>query len=407
LTSELTDTASSRAVAKWVDAHADELIALRRDIHAHPEIGHDEHRTTALISDRLTVAGLRPRRLPSGTGLICDIGATGPTVVLRADIDALEVIDAKDVAYRSQNLGLCHACGHDVHTAALVGAAGALARLEGLPGRVRLIFQPAEEQLPGGALELVEIGALRDVDAAFALHCDPRLTVGTIGLRVGPITAACDTVEVHLSGPGGHTARPQLTADLVYAIGKIVTEVPAMLSRRVDPRSGLALVWAQVSAGAAVNAIPQEGWLRGTVRVLDPLVWEQAEALIRELIDAAVAPTGAHAEVSYGRGVPPVINDAASVEVQRTAIVAALGIAGVATTEQSMGGEDFAWMLREVPGSLARLGVRPADQVGPPLDLHRGTFDVDEGAIAIGANFMAQTALAALGVGRTGPGSVR
>ena len=179
-------------------------------------------------------------------------------------------------------------------------------------------------------------------------------------------------------------------------MGKLIVEVPAMLSRRVDPRAGLALVWAQVSAGAAVNAIPQTGQLRGTIRVLDEAVWEQAHELVPALIRDAVASTGAHVEISYGRGVPPVVNDAAGVEMQRAGAIAALGPGGVATTEQSMGGEDFAWMLRRVPGALARLGVRPLDHAGPPLDLHRGTFDVDEQAIGIGANFMAQTALAAL-----------
>ena len=393
-------SAHSAAVADRVAADEAELILLRRDLHAHPEIGHDEHRTTKVIAEHLSALGLEPAVFPSGTGVLCDIGTGSGAVALRADIDALPIVDAKDVPYRSVHLGLCHACGHDVHTTALLGAASALVAAEAtagpLAGRVRLIFQPAEEQIPGGAAEAVEIGAVDDVASVFTLHCDPRLSTGRIGLREGPITAACDTVEVRLSGPGGHTARPQLTADLVYALGRVIVEVPGMLSRRVDPRAGLSLVWGAVSAGVAANAIPQEGSVRGTIRMLNREAWDDAERLIRMLVFDAVAATGATVEVIYERGVPPVVNSPAAVEIQRRAVVATLGESGVTATEQSMGGEDFGWLLGARPGALARLGVRVPESTGPMLDLHQGSFDVDERAIAIGARFLAETALAAL-----------
>ena len=212
--STATRLARSSAVAARVATDEAALIALRRDLHAHPELGHDEHRTTALICEHLVSLGLHPTIFPSGTGVLCDIGAGPDGVALRADIDALPIVDVKDVPYRSVHPGLCHACGHDVHTTALLGAASALVAAGPLDGRVRLIFQPAEEQIPGGAVEAVEIGAVEGVASVFTLHCDPRLRTGLIGLRDGPITAACDTVEVRLSGPGGHTARPHLTADL-------------------------------------------------------------------------------------------------------------------------------------------------------------------------------------------------
>ncbi len=374
-----------------------DVVALRRDLHAHPEIAFTEQRTTNVIVERLEGAGLTPKVLPGGTGAVCDIGTSGPIVALRADIDALPIADLKDVPYRSTVEGLCHGCGHDAHTAILLAAAHELAaeRFQtDAPGRIRLIFQPAEESLPGGALSVVAAGALDGVERIFALHCDPRLETGQVGTRVGPITAACDQVEVALSGPGGHTARPHLTADLVYAIGRLITELPGLLSRRVDPRAALSLVWGAVEAGRAVNAIPMSGRLRGTLRVFERDAWDAAEPLVRALVDEIVAPSGAQAETSYVRGVPPVVNDAGAVALQRAAVVSGLGPAALTETAQSMGGEDFAWYLDSVPGALARLGVRRPG--APAFDLHQGTFDIDEDALAVGVRYTVALAQSAL-----------
>jgi len=235
------------------------------------------------------------------------------------------------------------------------------------------------------------------LDAAewvFCLHCDPRLPTGSVGLRSGPITAAADMVEVYLSGPGGHTARPHLTADLIYALGRVITDVPGLLSRVVDPRAGLSLVWGEVQAGRAANAIPQTGVLRGTVRVLDRDAWARAPELVRRLVAGVIGPTGITAEVEYVRGVPPVDNDPHAIELLRAATVAGLGAAAVADTPQSLGGEDFGWYLEKVPGALARLGV--AGPGMPSVDLHQGAFDIDEGAIEVGVRLLVQTAYTAL-----------
>jgi len=387
----------------WIADNEAELIAVRRDLHAHPELGHVEHRTTELLLRRLRQAGLSPMALPKGTGLICDVGAGEPLVALRADIDALPLPDTKSVPYKSTVDGVCHACGHDAHTAIALGAALALAEMADLPGKVRFVFQPAEEQMPGGALDVLAAGVLAGVREIYALHCDPRLAVGMVGVRSGPITAAADWVEISLSGPGGHTSRPHLTVDTVYALGRLITDLPGLLTRTVDPRSGLSLVWGAVNSGVAFNAIPQTGILRGTVRILDSAAWHDAEKVVRRLVDEIVAPTGAVAEVEYARGVPPVVNEPAAAETLRTGIVEALGDSGVTDTPQSMGGEDFGWYLEGsaeaggrtggMRGALARLGVYGG---GRQYDLHQGSFDIDERAIAVGVRVLVHTALTAL-----------
>ncbi|TKJ35658.1 amidohydrolase [Blastococcus sp. CCUG 61487] len=384
----------STAVDDWVQEHTPRLIAVRRHLHAHPEVAYAEVETTSFLEQRLREAGLAPRRLPIGTGLVVDVGdGPGPTVVLRGDIDALPLVDLKDVPYASTREGMCHACGHDVHTTVVLGAALALAELDGLSGRVRCVFQPAEETVPGGAVEVVAAGVLDGASRAFALHCDPSVPVGRIGLRTGAITAACDRIDVTLTGPGGHTARPHLTVDLVDALGRLITDLPGLLSRQVDPRSGMSLVWGSVDAGAAANAIPQRGTLRGTVRVLDRDAWQGAEALLRSLVTRVVAATGADVEVDYVRGVPPVVNEPRSVALLRAAALETVGSDAVVQSPQSMGGEDFGWFADVLPIALARLGTHGG---GEPLDLHRGTFDVDERAIAVGVRLLARTALHAL-----------
>jgi amidohydrolase len=386
------------ALDAFLARHETELTGFRRDLHAHPEPAHAERRTTGLVAGRLAEAGLHPVLLP-GTGLYADIGPGGPRIALRADLDALPTEDEKDVPYRSVTPGLCHACGHDAHTAILLGAglflAGQAASGQ-LPGGVRLIFQPAEETA-SGARDVIAAGALDSVSQIFALHCDPRLDTGLVGVRAGAITAACDQVRVTLSGPGGHTARPHLTADVVYALGKVVTEVPAALSRRVDPRAGLSLVWGHVNSGAAANAIPDGGVVEGTVRCLDTDVWRSAATLIEDLVQSVAAPYGVTAKVEYLDSVPPTVNEPGSAALLARAAAAALGPGAVQDTPQSLGGEDFAWYLHQVPGAMARLGTRGPGTLAAG-DLHQPTFDIDERAIGAGVRVLAS--LIDLGRGR-------
>ncbi|MDQ3615501.1 MAG: amidohydrolase [Actinomycetota bacterium] len=384
-------------ISAAVDSLVGELIEIRRDLHAHPELAWQEERTTCLVAQRLELAQISLQRLPK-TGIIAQVGAVeGPMVALRADLDALPVDDVGDDPWASTNSGVAHACGHDVHTAVLLGAGLALAAVHArtpLPGRVRLLFQPAEEVMPGGALEMIAADALDGVGHVFGLHCDPGLDVGQIGLREGPLTGAADALHVRLTGRGGHTSRPHLTEDLIYALGQLVTELPAALSRRLDPRTGASLVWGVIRSGSARNVIPASGEAAGTVRMLDSVAWAEAEGLIRKLIAQIVAPYGVSAEVTYVRGVPPVVNEVASTGMLVRAVEGIVGEKAHVTIAQSLGGEDFAWYLESVPGAMGRLGTRTPG--GPTYDLHQGNLRIDEDAIALGAKVLAAAAVEAL-----------
>lgn len=387
------DPAVCDDIDRITKAFEHELIDFRRSLHRRPELGRREFRTTKAIVDRLVLAGLEPRVLSTGTGVICDITGTSdaaPSIGFRGDIDALPIEDSKDVPYRSQVAGVCHACGHDAHTAIVLGTALVLSELRKqgwLTRSVRLIFQPAEELTPGGSLDVLADGEIAGLEHVFALHCDPKLTVGSVGFKSGPITAGADRISVTMRGPGGHTARPHLTVDVVHALSTVITQLPALLSRLADPRAGLSVVWGQVHAGAVANAIPQSGFAHGTVRCLDNRVWNAAHTAIPELVRELAAPYNVEVDVEMHKSVPPCVNHHDSTELMRVVAGEILGSDAVTTTEQSLGGEDFAWILAETPGSLARLGVRDpeSEEVG---DLHRGSLDIDEAAIAVGVRLL-------------------
>jgi len=389
----MTDTLT--ALGASVASVLPELIEIRRDLHAHPELSRQETRTTGIVAARLEQAGIRVRRLP-GTGLVADLGADSPAyrVALRADMDALPVQEQTGLPFASVTDGVTHACGHDVHVTALLGALLALKEQEqALLERgtaVRAIFQAAEEVIPGGALEAIADGVMEGVDAVFAVHCDPSLDVGQVGLREGPITAACDHLRVHLSGRGGHTSRPQLTEDLTYALAKVVTDVPAALSRRLDPRAGAALVWGTVRAGTASNVIPSTGECSGTLRMLDANAWLSVGPLLDEIVQGVVAPYGVEARLERVKGVPPVVNQADAIDALRFACLGT-GLQ-IAPTVQSLGGEDYSWYLTHAPGAMARLGTRTPG--GRSYDLHQGDVVVDEDSIGCGARLLASVVVA-------------
>lgn len=393
-TSEAATGGTPSTLDHWLGEHGEGLIAIRRNIHAHPELSGEEHATTDLVHERLELAGLAPRRLSVGTGLVCDLeppaGGRGGVIALRADLDALAMPDEKQVSYASQTPGVAHACGHDVHTAVVLGTALYFAHhLDELSGPVRLIFQPAEERVPGGALDVLADGAIDGVDAIVGVHCEPKLDVGTIGLRAGPISSAADMAVIRIHGRGGHTARPELTDDLITLGARIVQELPVRVAARIDAPDAVRLVFGAIHAGDAPNVIPTSCELKAAIRTPSLQVWELLPGIVEQELAEIVSSTDATVELDYTHGVPPVVNDEATTETVRRAVEVALADATVVTAEQSWGGDDFAWFTREIPGTYVRLGVHDPD--GPALDLHAGHFDVDERAIEIGVRMLVGT----------------
>jgi amidohydrolase len=398
------------AVRRIVAAHEHELVALRRLLHAQPEPSGAEHVTTEVIVERLSVEGLRPTVFAMGTGVLCDISldpdrepdpTSMPTVALRADIDGLAMDELTGAPYRSRTPGMAHACGHDVHTAAVLGAGLALLESRRAHPRdavVRLIFEPAEEAVPGGAVGVIEEGGLAHVRSIFGVHCDPKLDVGTLGLRTGALTSAADQFELVLSGPGGHTARPRQTVDLVRWTARIADRLWDEVQSRFGSR--VTLVFGAVHAGAAANVIPASATLRGSFRTADRSIWASGEQVIRDVLADLLSETdigpSPHWRLDYTVGLPPVINDVATTELVHRVVEREFGPEAIVDTPQSMGGDSFAWYTDRVPGTYVRLGTHDPASAAQRPDLHSATFDVDERAIGIGARLLAACSLAAL-----------
>ena len=390
-------TESATRIAHSIGEIEPSLIALRRDLHSHPEASWNEHRTTEVLGEMLRVAGMEPELGPTGTGLICDIGTEGPVVAIRGDIDALALNDLKEVPYRSQFPGLCHGCGHDLHATVTVGAAMALAselKRSEIPGRVRILLQPAEEAIPGGARCFVDAGRVDDVEVVFALHSDPSRQVGSIGVSAGAITSAADQFTIRLHGPGGHTGRPHETADLAHIAAKIAIELPATLGRLCDPRDGLNVTFGAIQVGTAPNVIATQATLLGSLRASGRGAWENAPTHFRRVLRSIVEPLGATWELDHKVGAPPIMNDPWAVAHVESAARLAPGVDHVGPTAQSAGGEDFSWYGDKAKLGYFRLGVW--DPAGLRVDLHAGNFDVHEAAIGIGATVLAGAAFRAL-----------
>ena len=357
-----------------------DVTKIRRAIHARPELAHEEFTTTELILSTLRENGLSPRPRTPKTGASVDVGDGDRLVAFRSDIDALPITEPAGLLYVSQTPGLMHACGHDAHTAIAIGVALAASRID-LGGRVRVLFQPAEESFPGGAYELVKDGVMDGVESIMAFHVDPGLEAGKVGFKPGPITSSADRFFITLEGPGGHTARPHKTVDLIGTAGHVISHLPDMLQRRVDARAPLVMVFGQVHGGAADNVIPTMVELSGTVRTADRDLWEVIPSLVDKLVGEIIAPFGASGIVHYQRGLPPVVNHPGVTSTLSAATAAILGPRSVVETHVSMGAEDFARYLDVAPGALIRLGCA---EHHTGTDLHSASFTLDERSLEVG-----------------------
>jgi len=352
-------------------------VELRRQLHRNPEAAHEEHQTTALIAAALDEAGVGYQLRSRRTGLWVDVGER-PSIGFRADLDALPITEPEDNDPVSQNPGWMHACGHDAHSAIAFGIASVLDRLD-LTSGVRILFQPAEESFPGGAAELVEEGLVDGLKGLIAFHIDPTLPTGRIGSRPGPITASADKFTLVVEGPGGHTARPHRTVDLIADAARVVHELPGCVRRTIDARSPLTIAFGSIHGGEAGNVIPTRVEIEGTVRTLDGALWGLLPGLVDKALGSLLAVSDASYTLSYSQAIPPVVNDAGVVEVATSGITGMLGPDVVVPTEPSMGGEDFSNYLSRVPGALFRLG-----NGGSGGDLHSPSFQLDEAVIGFG-----------------------
>jgi hippurate hydrolase len=374
------------------DALKERLVALRRDLHRHPELSFAEERTGGVLARELE--SLAPSRLErvARTGVIARIkgrNSSAPIVAIRGDIDALPIQEATGLPFASATAGVMHACGHDVHATWAVGAAALLSAAPA-EGDVLIVLQPAEE-VGEGAVAVLESGLLNDVRAIFGAHVDRRFTVGQVVAQAGPLAASADTFEIELIGRGAHGARPHESADPVVCLAAIISSLQTIVSRRISPATPAVVTVGMVSAGTAPNIIPDRAVLRGTLRATDDVT----RALLQtELRDIALHVGAAHhvdARVTLGAGVPPVINDGRAAEWAASAATAVLGDCGVVPLGAvNMAGEDFAWYQRRMPGCFLRIGARLADEKVIPA--HSPLFDVAEDAIFVGAAVLAECA---------------
>jgi amidohydrolase len=376
------------------------VVADRRDLHQHPELAYHEVRTAGIVAERLRALGVEDVRTgiaPTGvTGLIRG-RKPGPerTVLLRADMDALPIHEQNDVDYRSQTPGVMHACGHDAHTAMLLGVARLLnERRDEFPGTVKLLFQPAEEAPPGGAKPMIEAGVLESpkVDAAFGLHIDQDNPLGTIRLREGPSMAAADRFHLVIHGKGGHGAKPHASIDPIVIGAQIVTALQTLVAREIDPTEEAVVTVGTFNAGEAFNVIPDSAELGGTVRTFNARNRDRLEQRIEQLVRGIALAMGARVDFTYTRGYPATVNDPAMTALVREEAAKVVGPDGVRDSSLMMGAEDFSYFLEAVPGAYWHVGSQNPAR-GLVWGHHHPRFDLDEAAMAIGMESMLNVAL--------------
>lgn len=376
-----------------------QLIDFRRDLHIHPELSLQEVRTTGRIKDALTEAGIEIVDIRTPTGVVALIhgNGPGPTIALRGDIDALPIHEENDVPYRSQTDGVMHACGHDVHTTALLGAALILNDLKDtFSGTVKLIFQPAEE-VNEGARQMIDHGVLENphVDAIFGLHTYPDLPAGQVGVKSGGLMAAVDTIRITVNGVGGHGAIPDSTVDPVVASCAMVSSLQSIVSRNISPLDSVVVSMGTIHGGIANNVIPEEVKLTGTARSFEPSVREKLPDLVRRVVEQSVAAYGATATVEYIYHLPPVYNSTSLHSLATAVVTEICGAEGPSEPRPSMGGEDFALYMENIPGFFYWLGTGNVEK-GFVHKWHNPRYNTDEDALAVGSGVLALSAIRAI-----------
>jgi amidohydrolase len=375
--------AVARILSDFPGSELDDLVAIRRDLHRHPETAFEESRTAAKVAAELARLGLAPRNGVGRTGVTADLGSGGDRLLVRADMDGLPLTEASGVDFASEMPGRMHACGHDGHVAIALAVAGRLARG---PARraARFLFQPAEER-GGGARACVADGALEGVGAAVGLHLWNQLPVGRVGVNRGPLMAAVDEFEIHVEGRGGHGAAPHETSDPIVAAARIVEAVQTIVSREISPLEPAVVTIASVHGGDAFNVIPSEVRLTGTARWFRETTGDAIEAKLGRIVSGTAAAAGVKARLDYRRINRPTVNDAGVAEVVIDAARSLLGEDNVDTETRTLGGEDMSVYLDRVPGCFFFVGSAPA---GPHRPHHSPTFAIDERALAIGVALM-------------------
>jgi amidohydrolase len=377
---------------KQAHAISEELIEWRRDFHMHPEIGFELHRTSKIVADELEKMGYRVRRGVGKTGVVAEIGEGGKVIAIRADMDALPILEQNEYDYVSKNPGAMHACGHDSHTAMALGAALLLSK-EKLPGRVLFLFQPCEETTDAegksGAQRMSAEGAMDGVDFVIAQHVDPLKPIGTIGINAGPSSGGVDNWYAEIKGIGGHGAHPDKTIDPFYLLAHVILALNAMISRRINPFEPAVVSIGSINGGFTENVIPDSIKLNGTLRFTDEKVHQQLYVEIQHAFDIARALGGDY-ELRYEIGGPPMINDKVVSEVIEKTGQEMLGIENVREIEKTLGAEDFGEFLKYAPGAMFTLGTRK--QGHEHYLLHHPKFDLDERALPIGTAMLAETA---------------
>ncbi len=377
---------------KQAHAISEELIEWRRDFHMHPELGFELHRTAGIVADELEKMGYRVKRGVGKTGVVAEIGEGGKMVAIRADMDALPILEQNEYEYISQNKGTMHACGHDSHTAMALGAALLLSK-EKLPGRVRFLFQPceetADEEGKSGAQRMSAEGAMDGVDYIIAQHVDPQKPVGTIGINAGPNSGGVDTWYGLVTGKGGHGAHPDKTVDPFYLLAHVILALNGIVSRRINPFEPAVVSIGSISGGFTENVIPDRVKLTGTLRFTNMEVQKQIHTEIRRAFEVAKALGGDY-ELKFEIGGPPMINDEMVSDVIEKTGKDMLGMENVHEIEKTLGAEDFGEFLKHAPGAMFTLGTQKKGH--EEYLLHHPRFDIDERAMPIGTAMLVETA---------------